>query len=76
MNKKHHNKDLNNWSYSKTNYILFFTGLISIISGYIIMAKGAVYSFQSLHFAPILLFFGYIILIPISLFYHKKEDIN
>ena len=76
LNKEHYNKNFNSWSYNKTNYIIFVTGLISIISGYIIMSKGAVYSFQSLKLAPILLFFGYIILIPISLFYHKKSDSN
>tara|TARA_B100000214_G_scaffold100122_1_gene69798 strand:- start:40 stop:279 length:240 start_codon:yes stop_codon:yes gene_type:complete len=61
------------WSFSKKNYILFLIGIILILSGYIIMAFGEVYSFQSLTIAPIMLFFGYIILIPIALLYKGKK---
>ena len=42
--------------------------------GYIVMAKGEVNSFQSLTLAPIFLFLGYIILIPISLLIKRKEN--
>ena len=60
------------WSFSKKNYIIFGLGLTFIILGYIIMATGKVDSFQSLTLAPILLFIGYIILIPISIIYKFK----
>ncbi|MAI85712.1 MAG: hypothetical protein CMF99_00780 [Candidatus Marinimicrobia bacterium] len=56
---------------SKLNYLIFTFGLISIFFGYIIMATGEVNSFQSLTLAPIFLFLGYIILIPISLIIEK-----
>mgnify|MGYP001983045419 FL=1 len=74
----HNNKDsssdiFNGWSYDKENYILFCAGIITIILGFIIMAAGGTYSFQSLSLAPILLFIGYIILIPIALLYKKKK---
>ena len=74
----HNNEDrsgniLDGWSYDKDNYILFSAGIIAIILGYIIMATGDTYSFQSLSFAQILLFIGYIILIPIALLYKKKK---
>ena len=74
----HNNKDnsgdiFNGWSYDKENYILFGAGVITIILGFIIMAAGDTYSFQSLSLAPILLFIGYIILIPIALLYKKKK---
>ena len=74
----HNNKDgsgniFNGWSYDKENYILFGAGIITIISGFIIMASGDTYSFQSLSLAPILLFIGYIILIPTALLYKKKK---
>tara|TARA_B100000941_G_scaffold65565_1_gene43595 strand:+ start:2428 stop:2688 length:261 start_codon:yes stop_codon:yes gene_type:complete len=74
----HKNKDsssdiFNGWSYDKENYILFGAGIITIILGFIIMAAGGTYSFQSLSLAPILLFIGYIILIPIALLYKKKK---
>ena len=79
MSKLFHNgKDdsnslLDNWSYSKINYILFIGGLIKIILGYIIMATGETNSFQSLSLAPILLLIGYLVLIPASLIYKNKE---
>ena len=74
----HNNKNssgniFNGWSYDKENYILFGVGIITIILGYIIMATGDTYSFQSLSLAPVLLFVGYIILIPFSLLYKKKK---
>ena len=59
------------WDFSKLNYLIFTFGLISIFFGYIIMATGEVNSFQSLTLAPIFLFLGYIILIPISLIIEK-----
>ena len=74
----HNNKDssgnvFNSWSYDKENYILFVAGIVTVIIGYIIMATGDTYSFQSLSLAPFLLFIGYIILIPIALLYKKKK---
>ena len=74
----HNNKEssgniFDGWSYDKENYVLFGAGIITIILGYIIMATGDTYSFQSLSLAPVLLFIGYIILIPIALLYKKKK---
>ena len=74
----HNNKDnsgnlFKGWSYDKENYIFFVAGIVSVILGYIIMATGKTYSFQSLSLAPILLFIGYIILIPIALIYKKRK---
>ena len=57
------------WAFNRTNYIIFFIGVLFIVFGYIIMATGTVNSFQSLTLAPIMLFLGYIILIPVSLIY-------
>ena len=64
------------WSLSKINYILFGIGLTLIILGYILMGKGEVYSFQSLTLAPIMLFIGYIIVIPASLIYRDKNSLE
>ena len=74
----HNNKDnsgelFQGWSFEKENYVFFIAGIISVILGYIIMATGETYSFQSLSLAPILLFVGYIILIPIALIYKKDK---
>ena len=54
---------------------LLFSGIFLIILGYFIMAYGEVNSFQSLTLAPIILFIGYIILIPSALIY-KERIIN
>jgi hypothetical protein len=62
------------WSYDKENYILFAVGIITIILGYVIMALGETYSFQSLSVAPVFLFIGYLILIPVSLIYKKNKQ--
>ena len=62
------------WGFSKLNYLIFAFGLISIFFGYVVMGTGEVNSFQSLTLAPILLFLGYIILIPISLLIKTKKN--
>tara|TARA_B100000315_G_C14077830_1_gene363507 strand:- start:65 stop:292 length:228 start_codon:yes stop_codon:yes gene_type:complete len=75
MNDKDNRNNLHlfeNWSFSSKNYIIFGIGLIVIILGYFIMATGTVNSFQSLTLAPIMLFIGYIIIIPFSLIYKEK----
>ena len=74
-NDKNDSDDLfNEWSFHKENYILFAVGIITIILGYVIMALGETYSFQSLSVAPVFLFIGYLILIPISLIYKKNNQ--
>ena len=67
-------KNLESWDLSSLNYILFICGIITILLGYIIMATGEVNSFQSLNIAPLFLFFGYIILIPLSLIIESKDN--
>ncbi|MEO0292777.1 MAG: hypothetical protein ABIN61_00965 [candidate division WOR-3 bacterium] len=57
--------------WSKINSIIFLSGILSIILGYIFLARG------SLTLSPILLVLGYAILIPVSLIYkgwEKKEE--
>jgi uncharacterized membrane protein HdeD (DUF308 family) len=56
--------------WNKTNSIIFAAGIISIIIGYIFLAR------KSLTLAPILLVFGYAVLIPVSLVYKgwKKRE--
>ena len=64
------------WAFGRINYILFGFGLGLVIFGYFFMANGEVDSFQSLTLAPIMLFLGYIVVIPISLVYRDKEKEN
>ena len=76
MNKKKEEKNvhlLEGWTFSKKNYVLGGIGLVTIIFGYVIMASGTVNSFRSLTLAPIMLFIGYLIIIPIALLYRDKK---
>ena len=59
------------WPYGKKNYILFSLGLGVLIISYIFMASGSVNSFQSLVISPILLILGYLVIIPVALFYKE-----
>jgi len=61
------------WSFNKTNYVIFLVGLLLIVGGYIIMALGEVDSIQSITLAPIMLFLGYVVVIPIALIYRSKK---
>ena len=79
MSKLFHNKNskdsstlFESWTSSRTNYVLFVSGLVLIIFGYVIMSTGEVNSFQSLTLAPIMLFIGYIVLIPAALVYRDN----
>ena len=65
------NNKITNWPFNKYNYILFFIGLFIIFTGYLIMKLGAVDSFQSVKLAPFFLIVGYLVLIPLSIFYKK-----
>ena len=76
MNKKKEQKNVHlfeGWTFSKKNYFLGAIGLATIILGYVVMASGTVNSFQSLTLAPIMLFVGYLIIIPIALIYRDKK---
>ena len=81
MSKLFHNKEsdsntslFESWDFSTINYVLFGIGLALIIAGFFIMASGEVNSFQSLTLAPIMLFIGYIIVIPAALIYREKSQ--
>ncbi len=68
------NKSLfNSWSFGKINYQLFGIGLLTIISGYVLMAIGETESIQSIKISPIILIIGYCILIPAAILVKPKE---
>ena len=64
------------WAFGKTNYILFSVGVATLLMGYALMGLGSVNSFQSLTLAPILLFLGYVVIIPLALVYREKATQN
>jgi len=65
------NKNLVDWPFSKKNYILFAVSLLTILFGYFLMWSGEVNSFQSVKVAPKILIIGYLVLIPLSIFYKE-----
>lgn len=56
------------WPFGPRNYIVFGAALVSIILGYIALGKG------SITLAPILLVFGYCVLVPIALIIKGRPE--
>jgi len=61
------------WAFTSKNYIIFAVGVLLIAFGYIVMATGETTSTQSLTIAPIMLFLGYVVVIPFALIYRDKK---
>ncbi|MCL5029059.1 MAG: hypothetical protein M1480_08575 [Bacteroidetes bacterium] len=59
--------------WKKGNYVLLLIGILVIILGYIFMSMGSWDSFPSLFISPILLIIGYLLILPASILYKKKE---
>ena len=57
----------------KTNYLIFGLGILTIIIGFYFMGQGEWNSTSSLVISPILLFIGFVIILPASIFYKKKN---
>ncbi len=55
------------WPFGPRNYLLFAVALVVIVIGYVILGQG------SITLAPILLVFGYVILIPLALIVRDKK---
>tara|TARA_B100001996_G_C18219921_1_gene423292 strand:+ start:300 stop:530 length:231 start_codon:yes stop_codon:yes gene_type:complete len=62
----------NDWTFTYINYLLFLIGVITIITGYIIMYTGETESFQSVRLSPMILVIGYCVIIPISILYKSR----
>ncbi len=65
--KKEETVSIFSWHLGKRNILLFLTGLVVIILGYIFLSIGTFDSFSSLTIAPILLVLGYLVIIPLSI---------
>ena len=60
----------------RTNYIIIIGGALLIIATYILLATNdSVYGFIPLDVVPILLFIGYLVIIPIGIMYRGKKKI-
>ena len=60
--------------YTGINYLLFAFGLVLIIIGYYFLNIGPWDSIWSLTVAPIFLFLGYLVVLPISLLYLVRKE--
>jgi cytochrome bd-type quinol oxidase subunit 2 len=61
-------------AFTRTNYLMFAAAVLIIVVGYIALSKGPADSFSSLTLAPILLFIGYLVLVPISIFWRPRKQ--
>ncbi len=62
---------------NRTNYIIIIAGAALVIATYILLAtNNSVYGFIPLDVVPILLFIGYLIIVPIGIMYKgtKKPE--
>ncbi len=71
--KEHQMHLIEGWAFTSKNYIIFAVGVLLIAVGYIVMATGETTSTQSITIAPIMLFLGYVVVIPIALIYRDKK---
>ena len=62
-----------NMYWERTNYILFGLGAFLIILGFYFMGQGAWDSSSSLVISPILLFLGFVVVMPVSILYRKRS---
>lgn len=62
----------------RTNYLIIIGGALLIVITYIILAtNNSVYGFIPLDLVPILLFIGYLVVVPIGIMYRgKKKQAN
>ena len=63
-----------NMYWEKTNYLLFGLGMLLIILGFYFMGQGEWNSSSSLVISPILLFLGFVVVMPASILYRKKSE--
>lgn len=56
------------------NYMIISFGIVLIILGYILMSENSVDGFLPTIVAPILLIFGYCVVVPIGILYSAKSE--
>jgi hypothetical protein len=62
--------------WERTNYLLFGLGMLLIILGFYFMSLGEWDSSSSLVVSPILLFLGFVVVMPASILYRKKAVVE
>lgn len=60
--------------WEKINYILFGLGLLLIVLGFYFMGQGEWDSSSSLIISPMLLFLGFVVVMPASILFRRKTE--
>ncbi len=61
-------------AFTTTNFLMLAAGVLVLVLGNVAMAQMPVFGTWPLVVAPILLILGYCVVIPIAIFYRKKEN--
>ncbi len=62
------------WHFTRTNYLIFLTGIVVIFLAYLLMAQGDTNSFQARTLAPVMLVIGYLVIIPLAIVYKPGKS--
>jgi hypothetical protein len=57
----------------RMNYIILIIGVITVLVGFLVMSAGDAVSSLSVTVAPLILFIGYCVIIPLGIIYRKKK---
>jgi hypothetical protein len=57
----------------RMNYIILITGVITVLVGFLVMSAGDAVSSLSVTVAPLILFIGYCVIIPLGIIYKQKK---
>ncbi|MEP7146672.1 MAG: hypothetical protein ABI792_06650 [bacterium] len=74
LRSKRHKKELSHLHFAMTvkNYYIIGSGIALIIIGYFLMSENSVSGFLPTIVAPILLIFGYCVVVPVGILYTDK----
>jgi general stress protein CsbA len=57
----------------RMNYVIIIAGVVTLLAGFLIMSSGDAVSSLSVTIAPVILFIGYCVIIPVGIMYRKKK---
>lgn len=74
--KKIVKKESRKLPFTKKNYQIFGAGIIALILGYIFLGMGPEDGFYTRTLGPVILFFGYCVIIPLAILYREKSQVK
>ncbi len=57
----------------RMNYVILVAGILTVLVGFFVMSAGDAVSSLSVTIAPLILFIGYCVIIPIGIIYKQKK---